>query len=183
MPLKLYAIALVVAGLIALVCFTIISCNRTKLAERREHRREERSHKMATCNVTQVIGGGMIEVEWTRRKTREVLLAGIEVPVECESQASDNLDRLVSSTAVTLLYESRRVFGDSADASHSSEIESAGEVFETSGPISAIVYDAGHRCLQVEQLAAGLARCNGEANDEMKAAEKSAKKAKRGIWQ
>lgn len=170
--------AMIVVGLIALaIVARNWSCRQT-WADRREERREERSQRSVTCRVLDVLDGARLMVAWGRRDKgqREVILRGIEIPPSAQVSAAENLEWLAGGS-VRIEYESHRLF-----AAGEGDVALEAAEMEATEPVAGLVYGNGNQCMNVEQLFAGLARCNAEANDVMRAAEKAAKKAKKGIW-
>jgi endonuclease YncB( thermonuclease family) len=180
MSAKILIMLIVVA--VILIAFAsilkLMGCQ-TARQQNREERREERLQRQVSCPVVEVIDGGRLLVAWGPRdkRRREVILQGIEIPQTVASEAKAYLERMTGGGVVRIDYKSRAIFA----ADESGAAVEAAEM-GSSAPITGTVYGPGNVCLQVEQLFAGLAKCNGEASDVMKGAEKAAKKNHVGIW-
>lgn len=172
-------LALAVVGLVALAVVARNWSCRQSFWDRREERKEERRQRSVTCRVLDVLDGSRMLVAWGRRDKgqREVVLQGVEVPPNASVSAAFHLEGLTVGESVRVEYESHRLF---AAGDGEAELESA--EMEATAPIVGIVYGDGNVCLNVEQIFAGLARCNADANEIMRAAEKTAKREKKGIW-
>jgi len=178
-------VKLIIVGVIAAVILgfvvTILSmagCE-TWRQKHRDTRREERLNRSVECKVVEVIDGARFSVAWGPRdkKRREVFLQGVEIPTQVQDEARENLSRLISGGTVRVDYRSSGIFSSGDEPEEVDRVE-----LEASTPIEGIVYGPGNVCIQVEQLFAGLAKCNDKANDVMKAAEKAARKKQIGVW-
>jgi endonuclease YncB( thermonuclease family) len=175
---------MIYAGLavVFMVALSIVARNwscRKSWIDRAADRREERAQRAVTCKVIQVIDGARLVVAWGRRDRleREVVLQGVEVPASVADESRANLERMTAGGSVTVHYESHRLFAASESEATIREAE-----MDATAPIVGLVYGDGNRCLNIDQLFAGLAKCGTDANDVMKAAEKAARKSKVGIW-
>lgn len=141
----------------------------------RDERHEKRTHRTVECQVKSIADGATLEVSWglRNRQTRVVRLDGISVPPAAAAAAKTNLESLTSGGTVRIEYETRVIFGNESD-DEPPEMEATA--------ITGMVFGDGNQCCNVEQVLAGVAKAEAEADPVIKAAEKQAIKAKRGIW-
>ena len=116
-----------------------------------------------TETVKEVASGNLVYVEAGifGKQTRSIILYGIEIPMESEMDAKNNLSLLVAKgdTISIAIKEGRAVFGDIVGIIHSR---------------------LGVNC-NIEQVRLGFAKTNTKDKDFL-LAQKEAQQAHRGIW-
>jgi endonuclease YncB( thermonuclease family) len=151
----------------------------TARQQNREERREKRSKREKVCQLLRIDDGATLTVVWGLRDRGEktVVIEGISIPSTQQSAAKANLEKLTAGNQVRVHYEVHRLF-----AAEAGEEELEDAELESSSPIVGAVYGDGGLNLGIEQLRAGLAKCQPDAAKELINAEREAKKAKKGIW-
>jgi len=146
--------------------------------------------------VVSVLTGATIEVATglRDRRTVTVTLLGIAAPIDgpLAEQSRANLQRLAGATIRVetdrhgLLradpYDSQRRLDENGEATAESPVEPEPDPVASRWPVVGVVFGESGACLNVEQLASGMAKALDGTPKEWRKIEDAARKQRIGIW-